>query len=153
MFTTRVRGLGIILAVLLGIAGSGSLSGDAPRARADEPKDARVKELLKERLAVLQEVAKLVAREYQAGKGSIDRLRRAQMAVIAARVELCDTDKERIAVLEEAVALARNNERLAAALDQTGNVPASDPLLAKADRLEAEIALERAKAKTPAKPE
>ena len=145
MLTARVRGLGIALAILLLAAGM-------PRVRADEPKNDKVKELLKEKLAVLGEVAKLTDKEYRSERCSIDRLHHAQMAVLKARLELCETDKERIAVLEEAGALANDNEKTAAALYQAGEVPGPDALVAKAARLEAEIALERAKAKTPAKP-
>lgn len=150
MSTTRVRGLGIAFAVgLLVVGGVRPMSGDAPRERADEPTGDRVKDLLKERLAVLREVANLTAQDYQTGKASFDRLHHARMAVVSARLELCDTDRERVGILEEGVALARDNEKTAAALYQAGKAPASDPLLAKAGRLEAEIALEKTRVKTP----
>jgi outer membrane protein TolC len=146
MFNTRVQGLGIALAVLL------IVGGDAPRAQADEPKDIKVNELLKERLALLQEVVKQTTADYQSGKVSIDRVHHAQMAVLNSRLELCETDKERITILEEAVALAKNSEETATALYKAGKVPASDRLMAKAARLETEIALERARAKVTARP-
>jgi hypothetical protein len=57
-------------------------------------------------------------------------------------LELSNTDKERNTILEAAVALAKHSETTATALYQAGKVPASDPLVAKAGRLEAEIALE-----------
>ena len=151
MSSARRWCLAIGLAALLLVAASRSMSGDAPRDPAGEPKGDKVKELLKERLAVLQEAAKLAAQDYQTGKASFDRLHQARMAVLSARLELGETDQERGAILEEAVALAKDNEKTATALYQAGKAPASDPLLARAGRLEAEIALERAKAKTPAK--
>jgi len=54
---------------------------------------------------------------------------------------------ERIKVLEKIVALAKDSEANAASRYQTRPAPQSDPLLAMAARLEAEIALEREKAK------
>ena len=152
MFTARVRGLGIAFVFLLLMAGgTWSMSGDAAQKRAEEPKDDKVKQLLKERLAVLQEVARMAAEEYKTGKSSFDRVHRARMAVVDARVELCESDKERIAILEEAVVLARDNEKVATQRYQAGQAPASDPLMAQAGRLDAEIALERVKNRTPAR--
>lgn len=145
----------VIAAVVPTAAGFAALAvaAETPaRSAAGEPANAKLEELLRERLAVLREVAKLTAAEYRIGKASIDRVHHAQAAVLAARLESSESDKDRLAVLAEAVALAKDNEKTAAQLYETGRVPASDPLVAKAGRLEAEIALERARAKLPARP-
>jgi outer membrane protein TolC len=122
------------------------------RSLAGEPAKTKLDELLKERLAVLREIAKQVAAEYRIGKAPFDRVHHAQMAVLTARLESSESDKDRLAILEETLALAKENEKTATQLYETGRAPASDPLTAKAGRLEVEIALERARAKGPARP-
>jgi Barrel-sandwich domain of CusB or HlyD membrane-fusion len=114
--------------------------------------DAKLKELLKERLATLRSLVKLVTAEYQSGKVSMDRVHQATTAMLQAQLELCESDKERIAVLEEGAALAKGEEKMAMQRYQTGNASQSDALMATAARLEAEIALERAKTAAPARP-
>jgi outer membrane protein TolC len=153
MVTTRFTGVGMVFAFLMFLSASGLRSGlaDSPRAQAGEPKNAKIKKLLKERLAVVREIAKQTGQEYRIGKVSFDRVHQAQRAVLHARLELCESDKERLAVLEEALALATEYEKTAAQLYQTGRVPASDALQARAGRLEAEIAVERAKVRISAK--
>lgn len=144
-----------LFAVVPSAAGFAALAvagADPPRSSAGEPAKTKLDELLKERLAVLREIAKQTAAEYRIGKASIDRVHHAQMAVVRARLESSDSDKERLAILEEAVALAKDTEKTAAQLYETRRVAASDPLVAKAGRLEVEIALERIRAKAPARP-
>jgi outer membrane protein TolC len=67
--------------------------------------------------------------------------------LLNAQLEQCESDKERIKVLEEMVALAKESEKNAVQRYQTGAAPQSDALMATAARLDAEIALERAKSK------
>lgn len=154
MFTAKFSGVGIVFAFLVfliaGAAQPGSTASSP--AQADEPKDAKLKELLKERLSVVREIAKQTESEYKIGKVPFDRVHQALLTVLYARLELCELDKERVVVLEETVALAKGYEEITAHLYKAAKVPASDPLLAKASRLEAEIALERAKARIGAKP-
>lgn len=154
MFTARFTSVGMVFVLPVFLSAGGVRSGlaDSPRAQAGESKDAKVKELLKERLVVVRKIAKQTEQEYRIGKVSFDRVHQALRAVLHARLELCESDRERVTVLEEAVALAKEHEKTAEQLYQTGKVLASDPLLARAGRLEAEIALERAKAKISAKP-
>ena len=87
---------------------------------------------------------------YATGKVSFDRLVDAQRALLNAKLEMCQSDKERITVLEEMVALAKEFEKTADARYKSGFVTQSDVLMATAVRLEAEIALERLKLKAPA---
>ena len=140
----------VFAAVVPPAAGFAALAGTAltpRRLTADEPARGRLDDLLKERLAVLAEIAKQTAAEYRIGKVTIDRVHHAQMAVLSARLESAKSGKERLPILEEALALAKESEKTATQLYETGRAPASDPLVAKAARLEVEIALEREKAK------
>jgi hypothetical protein len=109
-FKSHFLGLGFVLALLCGAfrlwpAHSPSVAVAQPtRPPSDAPagtKDGKVKELLKERLAVLRGIADLVAVEYQHGRRSFEGVHQARRAVLDAELELCGTDKEWLAVLEK----------------------------------------------------
>jgi outer membrane protein TolC len=78
---------------------------------------------------------------------SFDRVQQATRALLNAELAQCESDKERIKVLEKIVALTKESEKNAVQRYKTGNAPQSDVLTATAGRLEAEIALKRAKSK------
>jgi hypothetical protein len=107
--------LGLLLpcvALTSSAAGNPSALSAAGQREQPDQKDAKLKELLKERLATLRALVKLVAAEYQSGKVSFDRAHQATMAMFHAKLELCESDKERIAVLEEAVSAGgRHHQR------------------------------------------
>ncbi|HJT79307.1 MAG TPA: hypothetical protein VJ739_19075 [Gemmataceae bacterium] len=107
--------------------------------------DAKLNELHKERLATLRALADQTTKDYKAGRVAFDRVHQATRAVLHAELELCESDKERFSVLEKLVAQAKANEQHAAERYKSGAAPSSDALIATADRLEAEIALARAK--------
>lgn len=109
--------------------------------------DSRIKELLRERHATLKEVASTISSQYEAGQASSDLVYAANLAVHQAELDLCDTDKERVAVFEKMLPEAKAAEKDAGAAHQNGRENASVALKAKVNRLEIEIALERAKAK------
>ncbi len=119
----------------------------APQSLAAEPKDTKLKGLLKERLATVREILTVTTEQYKAGTGSFERVHQALKDVMSAELDLCDSDKERITVLEKGVAQAKDYEKLAEAQFKVGKVQVTDVLAAKADRLEIEIALERLKTK------
>jgi outer membrane protein TolC len=118
-----------------------------------EAQDSKLKDLLKERLATPKAVVKATTQDYLTGKVSFDRVYQATKSLLNAELEFAETKKERIAVLEKIVALAKESEKSAVLRYKAGTVPHSDALLATAGRLDAEIALERAKAKIKAKTE
>jgi outer membrane protein TolC len=140
---------GLILGLLLAGAAFATVTLDLPAAPPDK-KDSRLKDLLKERLATLRALVEATTKDYQAGKVSFERVQQAMQALLQAQLELCESDKERITVLEESVTLAKGYEKHAQQRYQTGNASHSDVLLATAARLEAEIGLERAKSKAAA---
>jgi outer membrane protein TolC len=74
------------------------------------------------------------------------------MAVLNAELEMCESDKERMAVLEKTVELTKENEKSAEQRYKSVEAGMSDVLLAKTDRLEAEIGLERARLEMTATP-
>jgi outer membrane protein TolC len=116
-------------------------------ARADEAKDSRLKELLREKVAALKENAALVEKAQGPGGATPEQVLQAHRAVLDAELELCDTDKERIAVLEKTVALTKTQEETVRELMKKGAVTASAVIAARVRRLDAEIMLERTKAR------
>jgi hypothetical protein len=108
--------------------------------------DKKVDELLKERLATLKELVSVTKAAYQKGTGTFAEVSQATGLLLGAELELCASAKERIAVHEKVVALARDNERVTAKLHESGHAARTALLSARAARLEAEIALERARA-------
>jgi hypothetical protein len=107
----------------------------------------------KERLAVLKELAAQTEQGHASGAVPFEQVLEAKLQVRRAELDLCESDKELVKVHEKIVTLLKEMEK---GLDQgyrEGAVPRSVLLKAKADRLEAETALEQAKAKaaTPAR--
>src|SRR5262249_8036979 len=115
--------------------------------RAEEAKDSRLKELLKEKVAALKEAAALAEKAHQSGAAPLEQVQQANRAVLDAELELCDTDKERVAVLEKIVALTKQQEEQARELEKKSALPAGAVIAARVRRIDAEIALERARAR------
>jgi hypothetical protein len=115
---------------------------------ADEGEPAKVKALLKERLEVLREMEKALKNSYESfGTVPLERVLQASRKVIQAELELAETAAERVALREKAVAIAKEIEKILKTRHDAGTVPIYEYLEAKAARLEAEIALERERAK------
>lgn len=146
MLTSRTRWPGIAL-VLLCITAGGIWYGyvPAPRASAEQPKESKVKALLKERLAVLRELAAIAAKGQQQGVVSFKEVHEANEAVLQVELELAESREERIAVLEKFVAEAKLHEKHVAPAAKQGQ--SALLLEAKDHRLKAEIALERERQK------
>ena len=109
--------------------------------------DSKVRQLQKERLAVLKEIAADKNGRYQQGHLTADDALQATAEVLKAELELADSDDARIRVLAQLVQIAKELEDINDQRFKAGRCPPSDRLAAKANRLEAEIELERAKAK------
>jgi outer membrane protein TolC len=126
-----------------------SVAGAAPPSRDGAPKakGTRLKGLLTERLAVAREAAALADKAYTAGTGSFTQVQEANLAVLNAELDLCERDKDRIPVLEKFVAAMKRFEEYVAQGHKAGARSSGEVLKAKLARLEAEIALERVKAK------
>jgi hypothetical protein len=117
-----------------------------------EVKDSKLKELQKERLATTREFARLVGQRFKNRDGTLEEMMEATRILLEAELDVCDSDKERIAILEKFLGAARENERIATNLNKAGQGRESTALKAKTDRLQVEIALERAKVKPAVKP-
>src|SRR5947207_848326 len=76
-----------------------------PEAKADKQKA-----LLTERLAILRDLVRLSTAAYKTAGGSYEEVSEATRRMLQAELELCASDKERIAVLEKLVAEAKTVE-------------------------------------------
>ena len=146
MRSRTVRFIGTAILVMA-ILSTGSPFGGLTSLAAAGQKNGKVKELQKERLATLKTLSDLTVKDYKSGRVSFDRVHQAMRAVLDAELEMCESDKERVTILEEAVKLAKEYETIAEAQYKTGKVTQSDVLMAKVNRLDTEIALERVNAK------
>ena len=148
MLTTRFRFTVVVSAiVLLIIAGNVGKWTAASRAQAAGENDSKLKVLLKEKLAIAQEAATLTTTAYQSGGTSFSEVVEANQVVGKAQLDLCDTNAERVAVLERMLAQARDFEKIVTERVKTAAVPTTTLLKAKLSRLDVEVALERAKEK------
>ena len=137
-----------VLAVALVIFGArASLLRSANADESAVKNDSKLKTLLKAKLAIAQEASALVTKAYQSGQASFVEVLEANTAVSDAQLELCETNAERIAILERMLAQAKEYESLVAKHVKAGESPVRETFKAKLSRLEIEIALERAKDK------
>ena len=109
--------------------------------------DTKLKELQQERLVTARELAKLEMARFKNAQGLIDEVLESTRTLAGAELDVCESDKERVAALEKILAIAKDTERIAAGFAKTGQGRESAALRAKAERLRVEIALERAKAR------
>lgn len=150
-----VTALALLLPFFMSASRPGSTSWQA---NAQEPAKQKItasklKELLEERAATTRKLADQAALRTKVGIGTVDELLAPNRLALEAALELCESDKDRVKVLEDFLPAAREIERLALQGFKAGQARQTDLLQAKAERLRIEIALERAKAgKTASKP-
>ena len=136
------------LALIALWSGHSPTAGQEP-AKAQE-QGAKIKELQKEWLASVRDIAKKDAVRAKNGQASPDEILASNRMLADAALEVCGSDEDRIAVLEKILASARDTEKLAERLAKSGQARESTLLKAKAERLRFEIALERAKSRAAA---
>jgi hypothetical protein len=140
----------ITLTVSLTIASLAFSPLGAQDAARGQDKKSKVEKLLEERLATAREMARLASIQFKNLQGTPDQLREANRIWLEAELDACTSDKDRVTVLERFVGEARKLEEMAHAMLKAGQLQENRWLAVKADRLQLEIALERARAK-PAK--
>ena len=92
-------------------------------------------------------IAAETAQGYRGGKATFSQVYEANRAARNAELDLCNTNQERVAVLEKMLEEARDYEKNAEQAFKSARAPHAAALRATADRLEVEIALERARAR------
>jgi RNA polymerase sigma factor (sigma-70 family) len=109
--------------------------------------NAKVQALLKERLDLLKKVAQHQRELYKQGVASQSTVWQADLRVHKGELDLCENARERIAVLEKIVEVSKKMEDQMASQHKSGQASASMLMEATISRLDAEIALEREKAR------
>lgn len=109
---------------------------------AAKPND-NLRRLLNARCDTLQERVDALEVAFSNRKVDIDHVLRAECDLLDAKLELATQRAQRVAILEEVVTKMRRIEDVTAQLVQSGNVPSYDLMLAKAERLKAEVKLLR----------
>jgi RNA polymerase sigma factor (sigma-70 family) len=109
--------------------------------------NAKLRALLKERLAAVQTHAERVRLLNKQGAASQEEVKQADLRVYKAELDLCDTPQQRIAVLEKSAKVYEEVEDHTTALARQGAASSGAVIEAKLSRLEAQIAVEREKAK------
>jgi RNA polymerase sigma factor (sigma-70 family) len=120
-----------------------------PKAPGKKPDSAtaRVRALLQEKRDILQKLADRAKELEQRGQAGPALVQEATLRVHQADLELCQTTKERVVVMEKIVEVHKALEERMAQLGKRKAVAEGPLLEARVSRLEAEIALEREKAK------
>jgi two-component sensor histidine kinase len=80
----------------------------------------RINDLLKERLATLREIARLQSARFKNGQAAVEEVQEAIRRLLEAELELCDSLRDRIAVLEKYVDQAKDLEKIATLFFKTG---------------------------------
>lgn len=117
------------------------------RVEAQVSQSSKVHDLQERRLATLRKLVKITTDDYKNGLASSDELWAATRARDEAELELCTSNKDRIALLERALAEAKLLEEQDAKLAANKLLPETSLLKATARRLQQEILLEHEKAK------
>jgi hypothetical protein len=109
-----------------------------------EKANARTKELQQKRLAVLEEIHDSAKQLFASARTSFDEVHAAAAALLAARIEYAESQKDRIKVCDEAVQEAVEWQKFAQQMAQAGQATGIVELKAQAYLLEAQIAREKA---------
>lgn len=124
-----------------------TLSQSGPRAAAQRPpENDAVKALLKERVVALAKIHDLTLQGFKGGQISYEKVLAAQTALLNGKLDLCETNAERVKAHEEMVKLAEEMVTAVRKLVEVKQATNIDLLKAEVQLLEAKIGLERAKA-------
>jgi outer membrane protein TolC len=107
--------------------------------------DGDVEKILRERLSVLEEAARLSREAYRAGQTDFHGTLAAEQAVLEARLELAGTKEERVKIREEVLKNAESLEKATEELFKAKEASHINLLSARASRLRAaaDLMLER----------
>ena len=109
----------------------------------------KVKELQKERIATLKQMADQTTKLFQHGSVSFEELCEARLLVLKAELDAAEKESDRITLYKNIVDVLKGYEKFAEERLRTAGGTEAPILKAKARRLEAEIHLEQAKVKVP----
>lgn len=120
------------------------LFGNSVRSEETKKANPRIKELQKQRIAVLEDVQDATTRLYQNARTSFEDVHAASMALMAARLDYADTREERIKACDEAIEQAQRWQELVKARVEAARDTQITVMKTQAYLLEAQIAREKA---------
>lgn len=124
-----------------------TLAPTGPSTAAEKPpENDAVKTLLKERVVALAKIHDLTLAGFKGGQISYEKVLAAQTALLNGKLDLCETNDERVKAHEEMVKLAEEMVTAVRKLVEVKQATTIDLLKAEVQLLEARIGLERAKA-------
>jgi hypothetical protein len=144
---TRALILTIVAATLQMVPASAQDVKNLPRDEQIEGSAMKVKELQKERIAALREVADQISVMFRNGRAEFDEVFDSQLLLLDAQLELAEKESDRITLYRNMVDVLKNYEEVADGRVKSAQGTRAAALMIKARRLEAEIHLEQAKAK------
>ena len=118
----------------------------SPKERVEESAK-KVKELQKERIATLKQMVDVNSRLQERGIASFEEVAEAKLLLLNAELDAAEKESSRITIYKSIVDVLKGGEKFAEDAVRTAGGPQVRILQVKARRLEAEINLERAKAK------
>ncbi len=142
----RLSGFSLVT-MLLFTAASVEAIGQEPLNSPTTKKKKSVDELLHDKHAVLSQLVKVQSEAYRRGEASIGAVVSAHQRLLEVDMELATTDADRITLLENAVHLASDLERVVTANFKAGSASQADVLRSQAARIDAEILLLRQRQK------
>ncbi len=132
-----------LVAVVVAVA---LTTGSTTPSPAAQPQNDPVKTLQKERLTALQKIYDLSHHAFKGGSLPLDQVLSAHLALLNGKLDLCETNAERITVYEEMVQVAEEFLKSVRKLAEARQLTARDVLKAEVQLLDARIGLEKAKA-------
>lgn len=139
--------LAVAMAVLLTGRASSQDKANPPLKERTEESVKKVKELQKERTAVLQKLVDQATTQYESGRGSYEEVLEARLQLLQAELDVAEKPSDRVALYTKAVDALKAYEELAGAQVKAGRGTSAAVLKIKARRLEVEIQLEQTKIK------
>ncbi len=139
--------LTVMAAALLIAPASPQDKGNPPPKNPIEESAKKIKELHKERIAVLKDLVDLSTKLFYATRASYGEVLEAELQLLQAELDAAEKESERITIYKDFLDRMKKCQQAAEAQHQAGRATMLPILTFKARRLEAEINLERAKAK------
>src|SRR5262245_32085032 len=112
----------------------------------EEPAE-KVKALQRDRIAVLKDLTEVLEKLYTNARVEINEPLQARQLLLEAELEAAKTEAERLEIYKKFAVAMKQHEETADARRMAGRATTAEGLKAKAMRLEAEIRLEKEKAK------
>jgi outer membrane protein TolC len=143
------KSMGIIVPVMVaGAVAIGVLWSQGSPTLAQDGEGSDLATLLKERLATWREIVQMTEQQFESGNCSFGSLHQARKGLAKAELDSCNSKQERLVVLAKMLNEEKEYENFIAqtvAAGQENNL--TDALMAKADRLQVEIDLQRERGK------